>query len=222
MSVTANLNCIRQSLPKNVTLVAVSKFHPDEAILEAYKTGHKTFGESRVQELVEKQKTLPKDIQWHLIGHLQTNKIRQIAPFVALIHSVDSLRLLSEINKEAERIGRIIPCLLQLHIAKEETKYGFSLEECHELFKSGAYIDFRSIKLKGLMGMASLTDNAKQIHSEFRTLKHLFNEVKKIYFPSDTAFCELSMGMSDDYPIALEEGSTMVRIGSLIFGNREY
>ncbi|MDP4278047.1 MAG: YggS family pyridoxal phosphate-dependent enzyme [Bacteroidota bacterium] len=222
MSVTENLNDTLKSLPKGITLVAVSKFHPNESILEAYKAGQRVFGESRVQELIEKQKTLPSDIQWHFIGHLQTNKVKQIIPFVALIHSIDSVRLLSEIDKEAKRIGRVIPCLLQIHVAQEETKFGFSPEECLNLFASGTYIDFRNVKLKGLMGMASLTENASQIRSEFNCLKQCFDQVKQTYFPSDASFRELSMGMSNDYPIAIEEGSTMVRIGSLIFGERVY
>jgi hypothetical protein len=222
MSVTDNLNNILRSLPKGITLVAVSKFHPNEIILETYKSGQRLFGESRVQELIEKEKALPKDIQWHFIGHLQTNKIRQVVPFVSLIHSVDSFRLLSEIDKEGKRIGRIIPCLLQLHIAKEESKYGFSFDECRNLLASGTYIDFKNVRLKGLMGMATLTEDTEQISREFRSLKQFFAEMKAACFPSDATFSVLSMGMSDDYLIALEEGSTMVRIGSRIFGNRDY
>jgi len=222
MSVTDAIRCLKEELPKGLELVAVSKFHPCEAILEAYQAGQRIFGESRVQELCEKQPVCPKDIEWHFIGHLQTNKIKQIVPFVALIHGVDSLKLLKEINKEGEKIGRIIPCLLQIHIAKEETKFGFSFEECRELFLTGDLKDLKSIRLCGLMGMATLTENTTQIHSEFKSLKSYFDQLQKDFFPNDPTFCHLSMGMSDDYKIAIEEGSTMVRIGSAIFGARVY
>jgi len=222
MSVTDAIRCLKEELPKGIELVAVSKFHPCEAILEAYQAGQRIFGESRVQELCEKQPVCPKDIEWHFIGHLQTNKIRQIVPFVALIHGVDSLKLLKEINKEGEKIGRIIPCLLQIHIAKEETKFGFSFEECRELFLTGDLKDLKSIRLCGLMGMATLTENTTQIHTEFKSLKSYFDQLRKDFFPNDSTFCHLSMGMSDDYKPAIEEGSTMVRIGSAIFGARVY
>jgi len=222
MSVTENLNDILKTLPEGTNLVAVSKFHPAECILEAYEAGQRIFGESRAQELCEKQKILPEDIQWHFIGHLQTNKIKQIVPFISLIQSVDSLKLLKEINKEGEKIDRVIPCLLQLHIAREETKFGFSMEECRELLSSGDWIDLKNIKLRGFMGMASLTDNINAVRKEFRNLNDFFKETKRNFFPSDKSFSELSIGMSDDYKIAIDEGSTMVRIGSAIFGQRNY
>ena len=222
MSVTENLNDILKTLPEGTNLVAVSKFHPAECILEAYEAGQRIFGESRAQELCEKQKILPEDIQWHFIGHLQTNKIKQIVPFISLIQSVDSLKLLKEINKEGEKIGRVIPCLLQLHIAREETKFGFSMEECRELLSSGDWIDLKNIKLRGFMGMASLTDNINTVRKEFRNLNDFFKETKRNFFPSAKSFSELSIGMSDDYKIAIDEGSTMVRIGSAIFGQRNY
>lgn len=222
MSVTDTIHHLNKELPSGIQLVAVSKFHPHEAILEAYQAGQRVFGESRVQELCEKQQTCPKDIEWHFIGHLQTNKIKQITPFVALIHGVDSLKLLREINKEGEKIDRIIPCLLQIYIAQEESKFGFSFNECRNLLTGDALKELRFIRLHGLMGMATLTDNPMQIRSEFRSLKNFFNELKNDYFMNETYFSELSMGMSDDYKIAIEEGSTMVRIGSVIFGAREY
>jgi PLP dependent protein len=220
MSISENLISIKENLPKSTRLVAVSKFHTNDSIIEAYNAGQRIFGESRVQELIEKYRTLPKDIEWHFIGHLQTNKIKNIVPFVSLIHGVDSIKLLKDINREGEKINRIIPCLLQLHIAQEESKFGFSSDECMDFIKSGEWIDLKYIKLKGFMGMATLTQNENQIHNEFRTLKNFFNEIKNSCFPSDTSFCEISMGMSDDYLIAVEEGSTMVRIGSAIFGSR--
>ena len=220
MSITENLNEINAKLPKGTRLVAVSKFHPVESIMEAYMSGQLVFGESRVQELIEKQKILPNDIEWHFIGHLQTNKIRQIVPFVSLIHGVDSLKLLKEIDKEGQKINRIVPCLLQIHIAQEESKFGFSTDECLDFFKSGEWIDLKFVKLKGFMGMATLTKDEEQIRNEFRSLSSFFNEIKSSWFPSDASFCEISMGMSDDYLIAIKEHSTMVRIGSAIFGSR--
>jgi pyridoxal phosphate enzyme, YggS family len=223
MSVAETIHRINQELlPAATRLVAVSKFHPKEAILEAYEAGQRIFGESRVQELCEKQSACPNDIEWHFIGHLQTNKIKQITPFVSLIHGVDSLKLLREINKEGEKIGRVIPCLLQIHIATEESKFGFSFEECDEVVSGDVLKELRYISLRGLMGMATLTENPDQIRSEFRSLKNYFDKLKKGYFKDTPAFCEISMGMSDDYKIALEEGSTMVRIGSAIFGSRVY
>lgn len=222
MSVTENLNKVKMSLPKGITLVAVSKFQPMESIQEAYNAGQRIFGESRAQELCEKQQILPKDIQWHFIGHLQTNKIKQIVPFVSLIHSVDSLKLLKEINKEGEKIGRVIPCLLQLHIAQEETKFGFGIDECRDLLNSGEWIEMKYIKLKGLMGMATLSDDKEQISAEFRKLNDFFKEIKKDVFPHDSSFSILSIGMSHDYPIAVKEGGNMVRVGTAIFGLRDY
>lgn len=220
MSVKENLNNIIHTLPKNTRLVAVSKFHDSETILEAYKAGQRIFGESRVQELAEKQKELPGDIEWHFIGHLQTNKVKAIVPFVSLIHSVDSIRLLQEIDKEAKKINKIVSILLQIHIAEEETKFGLSFEECRNFFKSGEWIDFKNIKIKGLMGMATLTEDKTQIKNEFHSLGLLFKEIKESHYPSDSSFCELSMGMSDDYQLAIAEGSTLIRIGTAIFGSR--
>jgi len=220
MSVTENLNIINWNLPKGTRLVAVSKFHSVERIMDVYKAGQRVFGESRVQELIEKQKVLPKDIEWHFIGHLQTNKIRFIVPFVSLIHGIDSVKLLKEIDREGKKINRVIPCLLQLHIAQEKSKLGFTTRECMDFFKSGEWIDLKFVRLKGFMGMATLTGNEKQIRSEFKTLSSFFKEIKSSWFPSDASFCEISMGMSDDYLIAVGEGSTLVRIGSAIFGSR--
>lgn len=222
MSIRTSLLELKAALPSTVTLVAVSKFHPLEAIQEAYETGQRVFGESRVQELVEKQRLLPADIEWHLIGHLQTNKVKQVVPFISLIHSVDSLKVLQEINKEAARIGRVVPCLLQVHIADEESKFGFSPEACIDLVCSGQLLDYRNVSIRGLMGMATFTDDRAQVEREFKSLKQLFDTLKQTHFPSDPTFSVLSMGMSDDYPLAVQTGSTMVRVGSLIFGNRTY
>lgn len=222
MSIRTSLLELKAALPSTVTLVAVSKFHPLEAIQEAYETGQRVFGESRVQELVEKQRLLPSDIEWHLIGHLQTNKVKQVVPFISLIHSVDSLKVLQEINKEAARIGRVVPCLLQIHIADEESKFGFSPEGCIDLVSSGQLLDYRNVSIRGLMGMATFTDDRAQVEREFKSLKQLFDTLKQTHFPSDSTFSVLSMGMSDDYPLAVQTGSTMVRVGSLIFGNRTY
>lgn len=222
MSVKENLFSVQQNIPPNVRLVAVSKFHPNEAILEAYACGQRIFGESRVQELGAKHDQLPKDIEWHFIGHLQTNKIKYISPFVTMIHAVDSERLLSEINQFAKKSNRIISCLLQIHIAKEETKFGFSFDECRKFIASGTWKEFDNVRIAGLMGMATYTDNSNRVRDEFRSLKTYFEELKATTFSEKSYFCELSMGMSDDYRIAMEEGSTLVRIGSTIFGNRNY
>jgi PLP dependent protein len=222
MSIQSNILSIRQNIPPHVQLVCVSKFNPNESILEAYEKGERIFGESKVQELCGKYETLPKDIVWHFIGHLQTNKIKYLVPFVSLIHGIDSYKLLSEINKQAVKAGKIVNCLLQVHIAQEETKFGFSNEELLEMLKKGEWKSLKNIKLCGLMGMATYTENNEQVRMEFRYLKKLFDEVKASYFTSEKSFCELSMGMSDDYQLAIEEGSTMVRIGSLIFGQRMY
>jgi len=205
---------------KSVKLVAVSKTHPNEAIMALYDHGQRIFGENRVQELVTKYESLPKDIQWHLIGHLQTNKVKLIAPFVALIHSVDSLKLLIEIDKQADRNRRVIDCLLQCYIASEETKFGLDENELYALLDSKGYQDMQHIRICGLMGMASLTEDEAQVRREFHHLAELFKSVKAKYFPEAAYFRELSMGMSGDYGIAIEEGSTMVRIGSLLFGAR--
>ena len=222
MSVAQNIQEIRKSIPANVSLVCVSKFHPENAILEAYNCGERIFGESRVQELLAKQTKLPADIQWHFIGHLQSNKIKLILPTVSLIHGVDSSNLLKEINSRALKAGRVVSCLLQVHIAREETKFGFSIEEIHQMLSGIEFGSLENVQINGLMGMATLTDDKEQIRAEFRTLKQLYDELKREYFQNNENFCELSMGMSDDYQIAIDEGSTMVRIGSSIFGMREY
>lgn len=222
MSIAENIKRVRSELPENVRLVAVSKFHPKEAIEEAYSTGQRLFGESKVQEMTAKYESLPKDIEWHFIGHLQTNKIKYIVPYVALIHGVDSYKLLAEINKQAAKADRTVNCLLQLHVAQEETKFGFSLDECREMLAAGAWKELRNVQLCGLMGMASNTDDVEQIKSEFCSLSNFFREVKATWFADDEAFRELSMGMSHDYHEAIAAGSTLVRIGSDIFGERIY
>ncbi len=211
---------IKNTLPKEVTLVAVSKTKPNEAILEAYQAGQRIFGENKVQEVCEKQESLAKDIKWHLIGHLQTNKVKFIAPFVSLIHAVDSMKLLIEINKEAVKNNRIIDCLLQFYIAEEETKFGLSLEEATTILKDEIFLNLKNINIVGVMGMASFTDNKDQIKTEFRTLKNYFEILKSNHFKFNAEFKEISMGMSGDYQLAIEEGSTMVRVGSSIFGGR--
>jgi pyridoxal phosphate enzyme (YggS family) len=200
----------------------VSKFNPNSSILEAYECGEKFFGESKVQELCGKYETLPQDICWHFIGHLQTNKIKFIVPFVALIHGVDSYKLLEEINKQAAKIGKTVHCLLQIHIAKEETKFGFSTDELLEMLTKGEWKGLKNVQISGLMGMATFTDNRNQIRSEFRTLKKLFDQIKIDFFTDNNSFSELSMGMSDDYQLAIEEGSNLIRVGSSIFGSRNY
>ena len=204
----------------NTTLVAVSKTKPIERILEMYEEGQRIFGENRVQEVVEKQEALPKDIEWHLIGHLQTNKVKYIAPFVTLIHSVESLKLLAEINKQGRNNNRIIPCLLQFKIAEEDTKYGFDKKSAIDLLTSDAYKKMENIQLVGVMGMASFTNDKAQVRTEFKKLKQIFDDLSQTYFSDHTHFKHISMGMSGDYQLAVEEGSTMVRIGSLLFGNR--
>jgi pyridoxal phosphate enzyme (YggS family) len=221
MSFADNIRKIKKGLPPDgkVTLVAVSKTHPAEKVIEAYHSGQLDFGENKVQELTSKFENCPLDIRWHFIGHLQTNKVKYIAPFVHLIQSADSTRLLKEINKQAQNNNRIISCLLQVHIAKEETKFGFDEGEVIELIKSGMLNQFSNVRITGLMGMATNTDNEKQIRGEFQELKRLFTRLKQDYKPE---FTTLSMGMSGDYQIAIEEGSTMIRVGSAIFGNREY
>ena len=222
MSIAQNIQEIRKNIPANVSLVCVSKFHPENAILEAYNCGERIFGESRVQELQAKQTKLPADIQWHFIGHLQSNKIKLILPTVSLIHGVDSFNLLKEINSRALKAGRVVSCLLQVHIAREETKFGFSMEEIRQMLSGNEFGSLENVQINGLMGMATLTDDKEQIRAEFRTLKQLYDELKREYFQNNENFLELSMGMSDDYQIAIDEGSTMVRIGSSIFGMREY
>lgn len=214
------LKKIQHTIPSGVTLIAVSKTKPIEALQEVYDAGQRHFGENKVQEMVDKQVVLPKDIQWHLIGHLQTNKVKYIAPFVSLIHSVDSLKLLAEINKEAKKNNRIIPCLLQFHIATEETKFGLSLEEATEILESSEFIEMQHVSIVGIMGMATFTDDKEIVRQEFRTLEHYFQVLKSHFFKFNPDFKEISMGMSDDYLLAIEEGSTMVRVGSSIFGAR--
>lgn len=213
---------IRNELPEGVRLVAVSKFHPNEAIEEAYRAGQRIFGESKVQEMTAKYESLPKDIEWHFIGHLQTNKVKYIVPYVALIHGIDSYKLLAEVDKQAAKAGRRVNCLLQLHIAREETKFGFSFDECRQMLAEGQWRQLQHIRLCGLMGMATNTDNVEQIKEEFRSLSDFFREVKSTWLADDDAFCELSMGMSHDYHEAIAEGSTLVRVGSKIFGERIY
>lgn len=215
-----NLNRINTELPSDVLLVAVSKTKTAQMIQAAYQEGHKVFGENRVQEMIEKHAVLPKDIEWHLIGHLQTNKVKYIAPFVSLIHSVDSLKLLKEINKQGRKCERAIECLLQFHIAAEESKYGLSLDGAIEILESDEFKAFENISITGIMGMATFTNNKEQVREEFRTLENYFNVLKSHYFKFNNSFKHISMGMSSDYKIALEQGSTIVRIGSLIFGSR--
>lgn len=210
---------LQELQPRNVKLIAVSKTFPPEAILALYEKGHRDFGENYVQELVSKQKVLPPDIRWHFIGHLQTNKVKHIAPFIHCIQSVDSIRVLQEIDRQAEKYQRIIPVMLQVHIAKETTKFGLDEASLHELLKQ--HQAWPHARIIGLMGMATFTDNTQVIQSEFHYLKLLFDQLKQTYFSDNPNFSELSMGMSHDYQIAVEEGSTMVRIGSLIFGERK-
>jgi pyridoxal phosphate enzyme (YggS family) len=220
MNIRENIKQLKDSLPDHVTLVAVSKTKPVEDILEAYQAGHKVFGENRVQELATKAESLPADIEWHMVGHLQTNKVKFIAPCVHLIHSVDSLKLLSVINKEANKLNRIINVLLQIHIASEDTKFGFSEEEIVQLLSSDEYKQLSEIKVRGLMGMATFTRDEPAIRQEFRYLSGAFDRIKDGFFKEDPEFCEISMGMSGDYLMAIEEGSTMIRIGTTIFGER--
>jgi pyridoxal phosphate enzyme (YggS family) len=211
---------LKQTLPASVQLIAVSKTKPKEDLIQAYQAGQRVFGENKVQEMADKYESLPKDIQWHLIGHLQTNKVKYIAPFVTLIHAVDSLKLLKEIDKEAKKNNRVIDCLLQFFIASEETKFGLSFEEATEILESKEFIEMENVRIVGLMGMASFVEDQDQIRDEFRILHNYFQVIKSHHFKFNPDFKELSMGMSGDYAIAIEEGSTMVRIGSSIFGGR--
>ena len=223
MSIKQNLTKINNELAQTqARLIAVTKTHPPEVLLDAYEGGCKTFGENKVQEMVAKQAQLPQDIEWHLIGHLQTNKVKHIASFVSLIHSVDSLKLLQEIDKQADKNNRVIDCLLQIHIAKEETKFGLSEEEALDLLTSFEMPTLTGIRIVGLMGMASFTDNTDQIRQEFRGLKKFFDKLTLMNAAENIAIKELSMGMSSDYQIAIQEGSTLVRVGSAIFGTRQY
>lgn len=211
---------IRATLPVGVTLIAVSKYHPVEDIKTAYDVGQRDFGESKAQDLKTKQQQMPDDVRWHFIGHLQSNKIKYIAPFIHLIHSIDSFSLLREVDKHGAKIGRIIPCLLQIHIAQEETKFGFAPDDCINMLEIGEWRNLHNIKIHGLMCMASNTDNKEQTEKEFRLVKQLFDNIKTGYFANDDKFRILSAGMSDDYHIAIASGSTHIRIGSDIFGPR--
>lgn len=217
-----NIIKLRGELPCGVKLVAVSKFHPMEALMAAYDAGQRLFGESRAQEIGPKHTAMPKDVEWHFIGHLQSNKVRQIVPYVSLVHSIDSLKLLRCVDDEARRIGRTVDVLLQLHVAREATKYGFTINECRELVDSGAADALTNVCIRGVMGMATNTDDETEIRREFREIRHTFDSLKSSHFASNDRFDTMSMGMSDDYRIAVEEGSTMVRIGTSIFGAREY
>ena len=219
MSITSNLSDIRATLSDGVTLVAVSKFHPIEAIAEAYEAGQRVFGESRVQELTVKYEQLPKDIEWQMIGHLQTNKVKAIAPFISLIQSVDSQRLLECINREAERCGRVIDCLIEVHATAEESKSGWDISQLREYLHSGAIEQLKNIRIRGIMGMATFTDDQAVVRADFERIAAVKREFEPMF---DSSFDILSMGMSDDYPLAIECGSTMVRVGSRIFGERNY
>jgi pyridoxal phosphate enzyme (YggS family) len=220
--VKGNLRKVLADLPQGVRLVAISKYHPNEYIEAAYDEGHRIFGESHEQELRQKVETLPADIQWHFIGHLQTNKVKYIAPYISMIEAVDSLKLLKEIDKQAAKNNRVIDILLELHIAEEETKYGLTPDACRQLLAQGEWRTLQHVRICGLMMMASYVDDEQQIRSEFRIAKDLFDELKSQYFADAPWFCERSWGMSHDYPIAVEEGSTMVRVGTTIFGPRVY
>ena len=222
MSIADNIKALKiETDMNNVTLVAVSKTKPVEDIQEAYDAGQRIFGENQVQELVDKYEQLPKDIEWHLIGHLQTNKVKYIAPFITMIQAVDSLKLLQEINKHALKNERIIDCLLQIYIADEETKFGLSFDEAIELLRAEEYTELKNIRIRGLMGIATNTDNQKQIKEEFYELDTFFDGIKQSFFRKEDSFDELSMGMSSDYKVAMEQNSTMVRLGSTVFGQRK-
>lgn len=221
MELIAKYQEVKRTIPGNVKLVAVSKFKRAETILELYEhAGHRFFGESRAQELFAKQQVLPGDIEWHFIGHLQTNKVKLVLPFTSLIHSVDSYKLVKEINKEASRIDKVAGILLQFHIASEETKFGFSLEEGIKMLEDHEFSNLTHVKIRGVMGMASLSNNIALVRKEFKSLKAIFEKLHADYFMMDDSFKEISMGMSGDYNLAIEEGSTMVRVGSSIFGER--
>jgi hypothetical protein len=222
MGVAENLQLIKDKLPPHVTLVAVSKTKADESIMEAYQAGHRDFGENKVQDLAAKQERLPADIRWHMIGHLQSNKVKYLVSFVHMLHGVDSLKLLGVINREAEKSDRVIDCLLQLRIALEETKFGLTEEDLILLIRSDAFREMKHVRIRGLMGMATYTENSKQIGEEFRHLKRIFDRLKLTDFENQDSFDQLSCGMSGDYTLAIEEGSNVVRIGSHIFGPRNY
>ena len=213
---------ILREIPPAVKLIAVSKLHPASEVEAAYTLGQLDFGENWAQEMREKHEILPKDIRWHFIGHLQTNKIKYIIPYVHLIHSIDSFKLLQEVDRQAAKHNRVVGCLLQFHVATEETKFGFSMDECEQMLKSPEFSSLKNIEVRGVMGMASFTDDAAQVRREFRTLRTIFEKLKTEYFSENPDFKELSMGMTSDYQIAIEEGSTMIRVGSAIFGERDY
>lgn len=220
--VKENLHRVLSSLPENVRLVAISKYHPSEYIMAAYEEGQRVFGESHEQELRQKHEQLPEDIEWHFIGHLQTNKVKYIVPYITMIEAVDSLKLLREIEKQADKAGRVVKALLELHIAEEATKYGLTPDALRQLLCDGEWRQMSHVRICGLMMMASNTDDKAQIANEFQQAADIFDEVKQQFFASDDAFCERSWGMSADYPIAIAHGSTMVRIGTDIFGPRVY
>lgn len=217
-----NLNKIRATIPEGVTLVAVSKTKPVSDLQEAYDAGQRVFGENYPQEMRDKHEVLPQDIQWHFIGHLQTNKIKYIIPFVTLIHSIDTANLLEAVNKEAKKHGRVVDCLLQFHIALEETKFGLDLDEARQLLDSEAFKQMENVRICGVMGMGTFTDDMEEVRKEFKHLKGIFDTLKNEYFAGQEQFKEISMGMSEDYPIAIEEGATLIRVGSKIFGPRNY
>ena len=221
IEIASNITSLKAQLPSTIKLVAVSKTRPAGDILDAYNSGHKCFGENRVHELLTKKDSLPPDIEWHLIGHLQSNKAKFVVPFISMIESVDTFKLMKVINSEASKIPRVIDCLLQIHIAEEEAKFGFSMQEFHEAAGSEDFRNFNFLRICGVMGMATFTDDASQIRKEFRYLAECFHELKNLYFKEMESFKEISMGMSGDYKIAVSEGSTIVRIGSLIFGERK-
>ncbi|MBO6026931.1 MAG: YggS family pyridoxal phosphate-dependent enzyme [Bacteroidales bacterium] len=222
MMIKENLERIRATVPTGVTLVAVSKTKPVSDLQEAYDAGQRVFGENHALEMRDKHEVLPNDIQWHFIGHLQTNKIKYIIPFVTLIHSIDTANLLEAVNKEAKKHNRVVDCLLQFHIAQEETKFGLDMDEARQLLESEAFQQMENIRICGVMGMATFTDDEVEIRKEFKRLKEIFDTLKKDYFAGQPQFKEISMGMSEDYPIAIEEGATLVRVGSKIFGPRNY
>lgn len=222
MSIASAIQDIKKSLPQRVQLVAVSKFNPIEALWEAYHAGQRIFGESQAQEMVPKAQAMPDDVKWHFIGHLQTNKVKYIAPYVACIESVDSLKLLVEINKQALKNNRIIPCLLQFHVAQEETKSGLTQRECEDMLCSDEFVNLRNIRIDGVMGMASNTDDEARVRADFAEISRLFVYFKIHYFATSPHFKHISMGMTHDYPIAIQEGATLIRVGSGIFGERMY
>lgn len=218
-NIAERINSISDTLPSGVTLIAVSKYHPAEAIMQAYEAGQRDFGESKAQDLVKKHEALPDDIKWHFIGHLQSNKIKYIAPYIYLIHSIDSYKLLQEVNRHGEKHNRKIACLLQIHIAQEDTKFGFTPDECMEMLENEDWRALENIEIRGVMCMASNTEDETQISEEFAKVQKLFKDIKARFFAENDSFDILSAGMSDDYPIAIENGSTHIRVGSMIFND---